>query len=190
MVGNLHVVVGNWIFRTSANSGQLCSLWSTPLWLALLSPAQRFIFIILKYTVADFRCTRRGHQISWMVVSHQVVAGIWTQNLWKSSQCSYLLSHLASLNFVILGLFSYSLPAENPFDLKSCFYIFLSILCLSDSLHFCQIRVFIKGQTRWCLANTKGWDSKSPLLHTTSPLWGVLQLCSPRNYHTLAFFIT
>jgi hypothetical protein len=36
----------------------------------------RFI-IISKYTVAVFRCTRRGHQISLqMVVSHHVVAGI------------------------------------------------------------------------------------------------------------------
>jgi hypothetical protein len=36
------------------------------------------LFIIIhKYTVADFRCIRRGHQISLqMVVSHHVVAGI------------------------------------------------------------------------------------------------------------------
>jgi len=34
-------------------------------------------FIIYKYTVAIFRHTRRGHQISLqMVVSHHVVAGI------------------------------------------------------------------------------------------------------------------
>jgi hypothetical protein len=33
--------------------------------------------IIIKYTVAVFRHTRRGHQISiQMVVSHHVVAGI------------------------------------------------------------------------------------------------------------------
>jgi Na+(H+)/acetate symporter ActP len=44
--------------------------------LAPLTSAQRFI-IIRKYTVADFRHTRRGHQISLqMVVSHHVVAGI------------------------------------------------------------------------------------------------------------------
>jgi hypothetical protein len=49
----------------------------------------RYLFIICKYTVAVFRHTRRGHQISLqMVVSHHVVAGIWTQNLRKSSQCS------------------------------------------------------------------------------------------------------
>jgi hypothetical protein len=38
-----------------------------------------FIYSVLicKYTVAVFRHTRRGHQISlWMVVSHHVVAGI------------------------------------------------------------------------------------------------------------------
>jgi hypothetical protein len=35
------------------------------------------LFIICKYTVALFRHTRRGRQISlWMVVSHHVVAGI------------------------------------------------------------------------------------------------------------------
>jgi hypothetical protein len=34
-------------------------------------------FIICKYTVAVFRHTRRGHEISLqMVVSHHVVAGI------------------------------------------------------------------------------------------------------------------
>jgi hypothetical protein len=42
----------------------------------LAALAQRFI-IIHKNTVADFRCTSRGHQISLrVVVSHHVVAGI------------------------------------------------------------------------------------------------------------------
>ena len=45
------------------------------------------------YTVAVFRHTRRGHQISLqMVVSHHV-AGMWTQDLRKSSQFSQPLSH-------------------------------------------------------------------------------------------------
>jgi hypothetical protein len=45
------------------------------------------LFIICKFTVAVFRHTRRGSQILlWMVVSHHVVAGIWTLDLWKSSQ--------------------------------------------------------------------------------------------------------
>jgi hypothetical protein len=44
--------------------------------------------VICKYTVAVFRQPRRGHQISlWIVVSHHVVAGIWTLDLRKSSQC-------------------------------------------------------------------------------------------------------
>ena len=56
-----------------------------------------YLFIICKYTVAVFRHTRRGSQIwLWMPVSHHVVAGIWTQDLWKSIQWSYLLSHLTS----------------------------------------------------------------------------------------------
>ena len=68
-------------FRTSARSG-----WP------------KYLFIIIyKYTVAVFRCTRRGRQISLqVVVSHHVVAGIWIQDLRKSSQCFYLLSHRAS----------------------------------------------------------------------------------------------
>jgi hypothetical protein len=42
----------------------------------LPAPAQRFI-IIHKYTVADFRRTTRGCQISLpVVVSHHLVAGI------------------------------------------------------------------------------------------------------------------
>jgi hypothetical protein len=56
-----------------------------------------YLFIIHKYTVAVFRHTRRGRQISlWVVVSHHVVTGIWTHDLQKSSQCSYPLSHLTS----------------------------------------------------------------------------------------------
>jgi hypothetical protein len=46
-----------------------------------------YLFIICKYTVAVFRHSRRGSQISLrMVVSHHVVAGIWTPDLWKSSR--------------------------------------------------------------------------------------------------------
>ena len=68
------------VFRTSVHSGQPCS---------------KDLFI--KYTVVVFRHTRPGCQISlWVVVSHHVMAEIWTQDLQKSSQCSYLLSHLAS----------------------------------------------------------------------------------------------
>ena len=84
MVVSLHVVVGNWIFRTSAHSSQLHSLSS-----CLLRPKDLFI-IIHKYTVADFRHARKWRQISLpVVVSHQLIAEIWTQDLQKSSQCSY-----------------------------------------------------------------------------------------------------
>jgi hypothetical protein len=45
-------------------------------------PPQALFIIISKYTVAAFRCTRRGSQISlWVVASHHVVTGIWTQDL-------------------------------------------------------------------------------------------------------------
>jgi hypothetical protein len=46
-----------------------------------------YLFIICKYTVAVFRHSRRGRQILLqMVVSHHVVAGIWTPDLRKSSR--------------------------------------------------------------------------------------------------------
>ena len=46
-----------------------------------------YLFIICKYTVVVFRHTRRGSQISLrVVVSHHVVAGIWTPDLQKSSR--------------------------------------------------------------------------------------------------------
>jgi hypothetical protein len=58
---------------------------------------------VCKYTVAVFRHPRRRHQISLgRVVSHHMVAGIWTQDLRKSSQCSWALSHLSSPQHTIL----------------------------------------------------------------------------------------
>jgi hypothetical protein len=44
MVVSLHVVVGNWIFRTSAPSGQPCLLWSALLTHSLLALAQKSIY--------------------------------------------------------------------------------------------------------------------------------------------------
>jgi hypothetical protein len=56
-----------------------------------------YLFNVYDCTVAIFRHTRRGHQIPLqMVMSPNVVAWTWTQNLWKSSQCSYPLSHISS----------------------------------------------------------------------------------------------
>jgi hypothetical protein len=56
-----------------------------------------YLFIIHKYTVAVFK--QRQKRASDPITGGcepPVIAGIWTQGLWKSSQCSYLLSHLAS----------------------------------------------------------------------------------------------
>jgi hypothetical protein len=45
-----------------------------------------YLSYVYEYTVAVFRHTRRGHQISLqIVVSHHVVAGNPTQDLWKNS---------------------------------------------------------------------------------------------------------
>jgi hypothetical protein len=46
-----------------------------------------YLFIYYKYTVAVLRHSRRGSQVLLqMVVSHHVVAGIWTPDLRKSSR--------------------------------------------------------------------------------------------------------
>jgi hypothetical protein len=80
------------------NSDRSVSDWSSP---------KIYLFIIIhKYTVADFRHTRRGHQISlrelwatmWLLgselrISRRAVSAFTFQ---KSSQCSYLLSHFTS----------------------------------------------------------------------------------------------
>ena len=60
-----------------AHSGQLLWVNSAHSVPACSGPKIYLLFIIHKYTVADFRCTRRGRQISLqMVVSHHVVAGV------------------------------------------------------------------------------------------------------------------
>jgi hypothetical protein len=62
-------LLGIAIFRTPACLGQLCSLSLCLLW-------PKDLFIVHKHTVADFRHTRRGCQISLrVVVSHYVVLG-------------------------------------------------------------------------------------------------------------------
>jgi hypothetical protein len=70
-----------------------------------------YLFIICKYIVAVFRHTRRGSQISLrMVMSHHVVAGIWTRDLQKSSRVL--------------------LPTEPSHQLTSPVIIFIGFLCL------------------------------------------------------------
>jgi hypothetical protein len=70
----------NWAKQLINDQALVCKVRGDFLSLSLsLSLFLRFIylFIICKYTVAIFRHTRRGHQItSQMVVSHHVVAGI------------------------------------------------------------------------------------------------------------------
>jgi hypothetical protein len=55
-----------------------------------------YLFHSYEYTVAVFIHTRIGHLIAiQMVVSHLVVAGNLTQDLWKSKQSSLQLSYLS-----------------------------------------------------------------------------------------------
>jgi hypothetical protein len=76
--------------KTGMKQGRLIRSWLTVIFIFLfLFNLNIYLFIICKYTVAVFRHLRKGCQISLReVVSHHVVAGILTQDLWKSSQCS------------------------------------------------------------------------------------------------------
>jgi hypothetical protein len=95
VVVSFHVVVGDWILGPLLTLVNPCSLSPCLLW-----PKD----LLHKYAVAVFRCTRRGRQFPlWVAVSHHVDAGIWTQDLQKSSQCSYPLNHLVSPEVIILN---------------------------------------------------------------------------------------
>jgi hypothetical protein len=110
----------------------------------LLQPKDLFI-IIHKYTVADFRHTRRGSQISLkVVVSHHVVVGIWTQDLQKSSQYSYMLSPLTSplnsflysskLSFFLSALWFYWVLWGSVNTFCSCYFLFFLLNLIYTTL--------------------------------------------------------
>jgi hypothetical protein len=92
------------------------------------------LFIILcKYTVAVFRHTRRGSQILLrMVVSHHVVAGIWTLDLRKSSRVLLPTepSHQPPLKLLILKYWE-----KNQIYLQHE-YISMPVLCYGLMLSF------------------------------------------------------
>ena len=55
------------------------------------------LFYVYEYTIDVFKHTRRRHQMPLhLVLSQYVIAGNWTQELWKNSQCYKTLSHLSS----------------------------------------------------------------------------------------------
>jgi hypothetical protein len=127
------------VFRTSAHSSQPCSLWTKDLFI-----------IIHKYTVAVFRHTRRGRQISlWVVVTHLVISGIWTQDLRKSSQCSYPLSHLASPTFSFCWP-SHLHPTSDPQVFSLAFLRCSSVSVVPRSVTFLSdvTRYLAKGNLR------------------------------------------
>jgi hypothetical protein len=62
-----------------------------------------YLFYVYEYTIAVFRHTRRVHLIPLeMVVSHHVVPGNWTYDLWKSKH-SVLLTAEPSLQPVVFS---------------------------------------------------------------------------------------
>jgi len=117
-----------------------------------------YLFIIYKYTVAVFRHTRRGHQIPLqMVVSHHVVAGNWTQDLWKGSRV--LLTTEPSLQpHVFTVLFSESgktnthhsemfLPTKYNVDIWMCAHPFVCV--------YTSGRHFLKRCFHWAENKTR-----------------------------------
>jgi hypothetical protein len=96
-----------------------------------------YLFIICKYTVAVFRHSRRGSQISlWMVVSHHVVAGIWTPNLRKSNQVLLPTEPSHQPHNVIFFLWPSNTPLCNVLYLFVCLFV----------LYFYKIHLSLQGQ--------------------------------------------
>ena len=86
------------------------------------------LFFVYEYSVTLFRNTRRGHQIPLqMVMSHLVVVGILTQDLWKKSQ---LLTSVISPALVFASLSKIKCPYMCGFLLASLI-VFNWSVCLS-----------------------------------------------------------
>jgi hypothetical protein len=76
-----------WYIKAFLFIGTVLLICIFPLFLFFFLTLFIYLFITCKYTLAVFRHSRRGRQISLqMVVSHHVVAGIWTLDLRKSSR--------------------------------------------------------------------------------------------------------
>jgi hypothetical protein len=132
-------------FRTSARSSQPRLLSPSSL------PPKDLFIIIHKYIVAVFRYARRRCQVSLrVVVRHHVVAGIWTQDLQKSSQCSYWLSHLTS---PLLFIFNCSVYASVSPAVK-----------LNSSKHLLFVVNIWRAET-CTLTNTVNWIKFLPLTY-------------------------
>jgi hypothetical protein len=88
----LSEICATWLFNyynqkylKAKQNGYYCQECSTNCGFFFKKP---HLFYLYEYAVA-FRHNRREHEISLqIVVSHHVVAGNWTLDLWKGSQCS------------------------------------------------------------------------------------------------------
>ena len=77
-----------------------------------------YLFHVYEYTVAVFRHIRKEHQIPLqMVVSHHVVTGNWTQDLWKSSQSVLLTTEPLLQPLTNLLMSSHIVHTNHPFRL-------------------------------------------------------------------------
>jgi hypothetical protein len=123
-----------------------------------------YLFIICKYTVAVFRHTRRGRQILLrMVVSHHVVAGTWTLDLWKSSQVllptepshqpplAWFLKLLQCLSFTaFIFLSDLSYPCEDQSYLHTALFPTTLLISFVFQIDICLqcFKIILKYSTR------------------------------------------
>ena len=94
------------------------------------------IVIICKETVAVFKYTRKGHHVSLrMVVSHHEIAGIWTQDLWKSC-----LTHWAISPAPLLLLYGFWGSNSGGLAWGKFFYSLNHLTCPSSTpfVYFCN----------------------------------------------------
>ena len=106
-----------------------------------------FFFSVCNVLPACSLHARRGLQISLqMVVSRHMVAENWTQDLWKSSQCSLLLSHLSSpqhnsyFSYLLFHLFELELDT-----FRNCLYLHKTLFLNKWDIFMACFTVFVIG---------------------------------------------
>ena len=76
-----------------------------------------YLFYLYEHTEAFFRTTRRRHQIPLhMVANHRVVAGNWTQDLWKSRTFNWGWLIDSEVHSIIIKVRAWQCPGRHGAD--------------------------------------------------------------------------
>ena len=143
-------------FSTSAHSGQPHSLWSAP-----LAPAERFIYYY-KWVYCSCLMPEEGvrSHYGWLLLCVDMVVGIWTQDLRKSSALiHWAISSALTLYFLFPRYFQGSTWTSKPVDLAAMCWWYLP-----------------SHNWNHCSESRKKWKFKPCIIHKT-PSWAQVDCC-------------